>query len=145
KALAAAQLTSGERVPVLGDLLGLSLIYNPGAAASLGAGGTWVVTLASVPSAVMVDVLADRLRGPRGRVALWLVLRDSVGTLADRLVSPPSFGRGHVTDFIAYGVLFVGNIADVLVVAGVGLICLNLLLPSTQMAMNSDQRTEHES
>ena len=85
KALAAARLTPGERVPLLGDLFGRSVVYNPGAAFSLGAGSTWIFTAA--------------------------------------------IGQGHVTDFLAYGSLFVGNIADVFVVAGVGLVCLNLASP----------------
>ncbi|RAG62510.1 signal peptidase II, partial [Burkholderia multivorans] len=49
--------------------------------------------------------------------------------LVDRLGNPPAIGQGHVTDFLAYGSLFVGNIADVFVVAGVGLVCLNLASP----------------
>ena len=46
--------------------------------------------------------------------------------MLDRLFSPPGFGRGHVTDFLAYGNWFIGNLADVAlgigaVILGVGL------------------------
>ena len=62
-------------------------------------------------------------------LALGMVLGGAVGNLVDRLGNPPAIGQGHVTDFLAYGSLFVGNIADVFVVAGVGLVCLNLASP----------------
>ncbi|WP_345752553.1 signal peptidase II [Microbacterium rhizophilus] len=127
KALAAARLTPGERVPLLGDLYGLSLVHNPGAAFSLGAGSTWIFTTAGVLASVAVVVFAVRLRGLRWGLALGVVLGGAVGNLVDRLRNPPAIGQGHVTDFLAYGNLFVGNIADVLVVVGVGLVCLNLL------------------
>ena len=51
KALAVAQLTPGERVPLVGDLFGLSLVYNPGAAFSLGSGSTWIFTLVGLLAA----------------------------------------------------------------------------------------------
>lgn len=144
KALAVAQLTPGERVPLLGDLFGLSLVYNPGAAFSLGSGATWIITLVGVLAAVAVVVFALRMRGARWGVALGLILGGAVGNLIDRLVNPPSFGQGHVTDFLAYGNLFVGNVADVFVVAGVGLVCLNLLT-QTPRTTAEGERTEEAS
>lgn len=131
KALAAAQLTPGERIPLIGDLFSLTLVYNPGAAFSLGSGATWIFTVVGVLAAVVTIVFTVRLRGVRWGLALGLVLGGAVGNLVDRLVNPPSFGQGHVTDFLAYGDLFVGNVADVFVVVGVGLLCLNLLFGGT--------------
>ncbi len=130
KALAAARLTPSERLPLIGDLLGLSLVYNPGAAFSLGSGTTWIFTVVGVLAAGVTTAFAVRLRGLRWGLALGLVLGGAVGNLIDRLMKPPSFGQGHVTDFLAYGDLFIGNVADVLIVAGVGLVYLNLLRPS---------------
>ncbi len=141
KALAVAQLTPGERMPLAGDLFGLSLVYNPGAAFSFGSGATWIFTIVGLLAAIAVVVFAVRLRGARWGVALGLILGGALGNLVDRLVSPPSFGQGHVTDFLAYGNLFVGNVADVFVVAGVGLVCLHLLLSAPRMTADDD-RTE---
>ena len=141
KVLAAAQLTQGERIPLVGDLFGLSLVYNPGAAFSLGSGSTWIFTLVGLLAAIAVVVFAVRLRGARWGAALGLVLGGAVGNLVDRLLNPPSFGQGQVTDFLAYGDLFVGNVADVFVVAGVGLLCLILLPPGPDRASN-DARFE---
>lgn len=144
KALAVAQLAPGERIPLVGDLFGLSLVYNPGAAFSLGSGATWIITLIGVLASAAVVIFAIRLRGARWGLALGLFLGGAVGNLIDRIMNPPAFGRGHVTDFLAYGDLFVGNVADVFVVIGVGLVCLNLLLPNARTMTNSE-RTESAS
>lgn len=132
KAIATAQLEPGSRVALLGDLLGLTLVYNPGAAFSIGSGTTWVFTVLASIAAVVTIGFATRLRGVRWGVTLGLILGGAVGNLIDRLVNPPSVGNGHVTDFIAYGNLFVGNVADILVLAGVALLCLLLVTSDGQ-------------
>lgn len=139
KALAVAQLAPGERIPLVGDLFGLSLVYNPGAAFSLGSGATWIFTLVGALAAGSVVTFAARLRGARWSLALGLVLGGAAGNLADRLWNPPAFARGNVTDFLAYGDLVIGNIADVFVVLGVVLICLNLLRSGPHQATNNEQ------
>jgi len=45
KALALTRLSEHERIPLVGDLLGLQLAFNPGTVMSLGSGSTWVFTL----------------------------------------------------------------------------------------------------
>lgn len=124
KVWAVQSLTEGVRTPLLGDLLGLTLLYNPGAALSIATGMTWVLTLAAATVSVVILRVANRL-GSRGwAVALGLLLGGALGNLVDRLFREPGVGRGHVVDFIAYGELFVGNVADVAIVAAAGLIVL---------------------
>jgi signal peptidase II len=109
---------------VVGDLLGLSLIYNPGAALSIATGMTWVLTVIAVV-VVAVTVRASRRIGSRGwAVALGLLLGGAVGNLVDRFFRDPGPARGHVVDFLAYGELFVGNVADIAIVAAAGLLIL---------------------
>jgi signal peptidase II len=117
KVWALATLVEGERTEVLGDLLGLSLLFNSGAALSFASGTTWVFTLAATAVTIVVIRVSGRL-GSRGwTIALGLLLGGAVGNLIDRLIREPGPGRGHVVDFIAYGDLFVGNIADIAIVA----------------------------
>lgn len=117
-------LAENTRTPVLGDLLGLSLLHNPGAALSIATGMTWVFTLAALVVTCIVLRVARRL-GSRGwTAALGLLLGGAVGNLIDRLVREPGIGRGRVVDFIAYGDLFVGNVADIAIVAAAGLMLL---------------------
>jgi len=122
KAWAEATFTQGERVPLVGDLLGLTLLYNDGAALSIGGGMTWVFTLAAVVVSVVILRIAPRL-GSRGwTVALGLLLGGAVGNLVDRLFREPGFARGHVVDFIAYLDWFVGNVADIAIVVAAGMV-----------------------
>lgn len=124
KVWALSALTEGDRTPLLGDLLGFTLVRNEGAALSIGTGMTWVFTLAAITVTVVVIRVANRL-GSRGwTLALGLLLGGAVGNLIDRLFRDPGVGRGHVVDFIAYSDWFVGNVADIAIVAAAGLMVL---------------------
>lgn len=119
KAAALGGLSETERIPLLGDLLGLQLAFNPGAILSLGSGFTGLLTLLGVGAVVLLVVAAARARTGWWAVGIGLILGGAIGNLIDRLFSPPGFGVGHVTDFLAYGNLFIGNLADVALGAGV--------------------------
>ena len=127
KLWAAAQLT-GARIPLLGDLLGLQLAYNPGAAFSIGEQFTWIFTVLAGLAVVAVGVIAYRTRSLAWSVAWGLLLGGAVTHLADRLFREPGFGVGHVVDFIAYGSWFIGNVADVAIFAAAVLIIVLSLL-----------------
>jgi signal peptidase II len=127
KAWALAQLSEMHRDPVLGSVLGLQLVFNPGAALSIATGMTWVLTLIAC-GVVIVVVRASRRLGSTGwAVALGLLLGGALGNLVDRLVREPGVGRGHVVDFIAYANLFVGNVADIAIVVAAGLVMIQAL------------------
>ncbi len=126
KAAALGGLSQEERIPLLGDLLGLQLAFNPGAILSLGAGVTGLLTLLGVGAVVLLVVAAARARTGWWAVGIGLILGGAIGNLIDRLFSPPGFGVGHVTDFLAYGNLFIGNLADVALGAGVIVLGLSL-------------------
>lgn len=112
KALALAQLTRGQPVEVVDGILQLRLVFNPGAAFSLATGMTWLLTLVAVAVVLVVVRIAARL-GSRGwAVALGLLLAGALGNLTDRLVRPPGFARGQVTDFIELPNFPVFNVAD---------------------------------
>jgi signal peptidase II len=54
-----------------------------------------------------------------------VLLGGAASHLGDRLFREPGFARGHVVDFIDYG-LFVGNVADIALTCG----CVAMLLLS---------------
>lgn len=134
--LAADQLTKwwaesaltegGDPVPLLGDLLSLRLIYNPGAALSIlsGTGMTWILTIVVVVVVVVIVRAIGRI-GSRGwAVALGLLLGGALGNLGDRLFRDPGFAHGEVVDFIDYAGFFVGNLADIAIVVAAGLVVI---------------------
>ncbi|MBT0995842.1 signal peptidase II [Cellulomonas sp. DKR-3] len=112
------------RQEVLGDWLGLQLVFNPGAALSIATGMTWVLTLVAIGVVVVVVRIARRLGSTLWALALGLLLGGALGNLMDRLFREPGFARGHVIDFIAYADWFVGNVADIAIVVAAGLIVI---------------------
>ncbi|MCP2264007.1 signal peptidase II [Promicromonospora thailandica] len=119
-----ALVPNAPTIPVVGDLLGIRLIYNPGAALSIASGYTWILTIVVTVVVVFIVRAIGRL-GSRGwAAALGLLLGGAVGNLVDRLAREPGFARGHVVDFIDYAGFFVGNVADIAVVAAAVLIAL---------------------
>lgn len=127
KQWALSALSDGRHTALLGRALGLVLVRNPGAAFSFATGQTWIFALiASFVVAVIIRI-SRNLASRSWAVALGLVLGGAVGNLIDRLLREPGFLRGHVIDFIDYGGYFVGNVADIAIVAAAaGIIILSL-------------------
>lgn len=116
KAWAEATLTVSERLPLIGDLLGLQLAYNPGAAFSFGEGSTWVFALVAVAATVTAIVFAFHVRHPGWAIVIGALGGAAASHAGDRLFRAPGFAQGHVVDFLAYGNWFIGNVADVVIV-----------------------------
>jgi signal peptidase II len=115
---AVAALGDGTVIPVIGDLIRFVLVYNPGAAFSIGSDFTWVFAVAAAAAVVWITTLTWRVESRGWMVALGLLLGGAVTHLGDRLFREPGFARGHVVDFIGYGNLFIGNVADIAIFAG---------------------------
>lgn len=121
-----ALATLAQPVPILDGLLHLRLLFNPGAAFSLGESVTWLYTVVAAAVSVAIMVLLPRVRNRWWLITLAVLLAGALGNLLDRLFRPPSAGQGHVIDFIDYGP-FVGNVADIFIVgAALVLVVLNL-------------------
>lgn len=119
KVAAVALLRPGEPVPLLGDLLRLYLIRNPGAAFSLGEGATWIFTvLAVVVLGFLLGYVVPQLRHRGWAVGLGLVVAGIAGNLIDRLFRQPGFAHGHVVDFLQLPYWPIFNVADMGVVIG---------------------------
>ncbi|SPT55982.1 signal peptidase II [Schaalia odontolytica] len=126
KIWARGALDSQEPRPLIGEWLSLRLVHNSGAAFSFAAGKTWVLTIFTVIIIGVLAVLARRVHRASTLLAIALLTGGAVGNLIDRLIAEPGFGVGHVTDFIAYGTWFVGNVADIWIVLGAPLLALAL-------------------
>lgn len=116
---AVATLSDGRVIDVIGEWIQFRLIYNPGAAFSIGADHTWVFAIASAVVVVVVAWLARRVRTWPWAISLGLVLGGATTHLLDRLLREPGFARGMVVDFIDYFDLFIGNVADIALVGGI--------------------------
>ena len=111
KAAAIAGLSATEGLPLLGDLVTLRLAFNPGGVLSFGAQAPWLLTALGLVSIALIATAMIRARTTPWAVGLGIILGGAIGNTVDRLFSQPGFGVGHVTDFLAYGTLFIGNLA----------------------------------
>ncbi|MGL5931105.1 MAG: signal peptidase II [Dermatophilaceae bacterium] len=124
KIWALAVLTPGEPIDVIGSVIRLNLVRNPGAAFSIGDRATWVLTVISLVIVVWVAVVARQVGTRSWAIGLGLLLGGAVGNLVDRVFRAPGPGRGHVVDFIDYSGWFVGNVADIAIVGAAGLVAV---------------------
>ena len=115
-----------DRVEVVGEYIQLNLIRNAGAAFSIGNSATWLLTIVAFGVLVFIVRTARRIGSTGWAWALGLLLGGSVGNLTDRMVRAPGPGRGHVVDFIDYFGWFVGNVADIAICVGVGLMAIDM-------------------
>ncbi|MEO8222134.1 MAG: signal peptidase II [Specibacter sp.] len=118
----------GEKTPVIPGVLQWYHILNSGAAFSIGENFTWVFSIIMAAVAVIIIVLFRRISSIWWAIGLGLVLGGALGNLTDRLFRPPSFGMGHVVDFISFPNFAIFNMADMAVVGGVIAICVLTLL-----------------
>jgi signal peptidase II len=138
KAIALDVLADGEPRPFLGDVLRFQLIGNPGAALSLGANNTWVMTGIALAVLAAIIFVARNLGSWAWALALGLLLGAALGNLTDRFARPPGGGQGRVVDFIDYNQWFIGNVADIWIVGAAALIVILALV-----GIGVDGRREH--
>lgn len=122
KELALEHLEGRGRVPLVGDLLGLRLAFNPGAAFSLGTDFTVVITCVAIVATVVVLVVSRRVRSPLWAVALGILLAGITGNLTDRLFRAPEPFHGHVVDMIELPNWPIFNVADMCINVAAALI-----------------------
>jgi signal peptidase II len=124
KAVAVDQLTDRRPVELLGGLLTLHLVRNPGAAFSLATGFTVLFTAFAAVVVVVIVRIAGRLRRRVWAVALAMLLGGAVGNLIDRIFREPGALRGHVVDFLELPHWPVFNLADTSIVCAGALLVL---------------------
>lgn len=119
KAWVLHRLGHGETLYLIGDWFRLRLLFNPGAAFSLGGGSTWLFS--AIQLAFVIGVLVGASKVPTRWYALGFALigGGALGNLIDRLFRAPSFFLGHVVDFISVGSFAVFNLADSAITCGV--------------------------
>lgn len=125
KALIVQNLAEHESVQVIGELLRFHFVRNPGAAFSIASGFTWIFSIVAVGVIAVIIVLARRIRARSWAWMLGLLLGGALGNVIDRLFREPSFGMGHVIDFIqVWGFPAIFNIADIAICTAMGLFLL---------------------
>jgi signal peptidase II len=106
KTVALRTLEGEPPLVVIPGVLQFRLIFNSGAAFSIGTGMTFVLTLIAAGVVVAIIRAARKLGSLPWAITLGMLLGGALGNLTDRLLRYPSgFGRstqlqGHVVDFV---------------------------------------------
>lgn len=120
KQLMLGWLEPGVPRPVIGDWFRFYLLFNPGAAFSMGENLTWVFTAVQLLFVLGALWFAPRMTSRWEALGLALVAGGALGNLCDRLFRDPGFWVGHVVDYISVGDFAVFNLADAAITVGVG-------------------------
>ena len=130
-------LTEGEPLAVIGDWFRFTLLFNPGAAFSMGGeGSTWLFTTIQLVFVLGVAIAAPRITHSGQAVGLALIAGGALGNFADRIFRAPGFWFGHVVDYISVGSFAVFNIADAALTCGVVVFIIAMVL--------EERKAEHE-
>jgi signal peptidase II len=148
KSVAQTHLSSAEPIILLNGMVRLRYAENPGAFLSLGAGLSetaqyWIfVVMVSVILLALFFYIIKNLQKmpPMMLVALSLFLGGGVGNLLDRL-----FNDGRVIDFMNVGIgnlrTGVFNVADMALMAGLGIIIFISFRPSEHEPEGTEKRS----
>ncbi len=130
KHLTVQNLPENEAVPVLGEFLQLHFVRNSGAAFSIGAGMTWIFTIALAVVTVIIVWKALDIRSRIWAVVLGCLLGGVLGNLTDRLFREPGFAVGHVVDMISMPWMMpaIFNVADIFIVCGMIVVALLVVM-----------------
>jgi signal peptidase II len=128
KIVAVNRLEGEPDIELLGGLLTLTLVRNPGAAFSLGTGFTFVLSAIAITVVIVVIRLSRRLQSTAWALTFGALLGGAIGNLIDRIFRSPGPLRGEVVDFIALPNFPVFNVADsAITIAGISVVLLTLL------------------
>jgi signal peptidase II len=121
KTIVVATLSHRPPIRLLGGLLRLTELRNPGAAFSIGASSALMTVLFSlIAVGVIIAIVrtSRRLRSVPWAVTLGLLLGGAAGNLGDRIFRSPGPFRGYVVDWIQLPHWPVFNVADSCIVCG---------------------------
>ena len=121
-------LEPGVPQPVIGDWFRFYLLFNSGAAFSMGENLTWVFTAIQLAFVLGALWFGPRMSSKWEALGVAMIAGGALGNLIDRLFRDPGFWFGHVVDYISVGNFAVFNLADASITVGVVIFALALFL-----------------
>ena len=112
-------LEPGVPQPVIGDWFRFYLLFNSGAAFSMGENLTWMFTAIQLAFVLGALWFGPRMSSKWEALGVAMIAGGALGNLIDRLFRDPGFWVGHVVDYISVGNFAVFNLADAAITVGV--------------------------
>jgi len=122
KVVVVSKLNVFENVWIIKNIFSITLVYNYGAAFGILQSQTLLLIILSLAVILFVWINRKKLAGypTLFQIGLALALGGAFGNLVDRI------RLGYVIDFLDFQVWPVFNLADIAIVAGVGLVIIGL-------------------
>ena len=118
--------TAGQPVELIGSLLKLNLIFNPGAAVGMGSNFTIVFSCFAIVALLACLFYAlPRITRLWHAIALGLLMAGIAGNLIDRIFQPPAALHGHVVDMFQLPNFAIFNVADMCITFAAAIIIIN--------------------
>jgi signal peptidase II len=127
--------------PIFGDLVGLQLAFNRGAAFSLAEGRTWMLSV--LAALVVASLLLWAATGLRLIIAVGVgcLVGGAASNLTDRLTRGENLGQGAVVDMINYADIAIGNVADIAILVGVVILAVTFSRSPNPRSQNGKDRS----
>lgn len=119
-----ANMSLGQSIPLWG-FIHLTYVQNTGAAFSILTSATWFFVFMTIVVLVVLVLLWRKPYVVRYHLSLAIIVGGAIGNLLDRIF------RGYVVDFIDFTWFPIFNLADIAVVGGVILFCVQILFFSS--------------
>ncbi len=136
KYLVVANMTEGQSIPLIKDVLHLTYVTNDGAAMGMMDDYRWVFmsvsTVALIGIGVFIALRHKKISKLFG-IAFSMIAGGGIGNMIDRIFNGETFGNGVVVDFVDFCAfpelwMWIFNVADIFVCVGVGLALLDIII-----------------
>lgn len=123
KALVMKSMVPGESIPLLQDIFHITYVLNPGAAFGILSNQRMFLLITGAALIVATAYFYPLLKKSDGclRLGATAILSGAVANLIDRVQT------GYVVDFFDFRIWPVFNVADIAIVAGMGLMIYSIL------------------
>jgi signal peptidase II len=105
-----------QPIKVIGSIVQLRLVFNPGAEFSFATSFTFIFTILAIFAVAVIAYYAIKIAHLWWAAVLGLALGGVLGNLTDRIFRDPSIFNGHVIDWIELPNFPVFNVADIAIV-----------------------------
>jgi len=130
-------MQQGESIQVIGNVLRLTYIKNPGMAFGIQVGSKLFFTIFSSIACVVISIYLFRIKSENfwARFALASILGGAIGNLIDRIV------YGEVIDFIHFRIIRwpIFNVADIAVTIGMIILIAFVIFDKKQLESEEEQ------
>lgn len=131
-----ANMTQGQSIPVIQDVLHITYVTNDGAAMGMMDDYRWIFmsvsTVALIAMIVWICFSYKKMSKLSG-IAFSMIIGGGIGNMIDRVFNGEVFGDGVVVDFIDFCAFpnlwkWIFNLADSLVCVGVALVVVDMII-----------------